>query len=175
MCQFEDKFLLCTCADDLQQEDIDWRLQRRTPNTSNLETWKLNNPTKNSLSDVAGMIKIPEDFKTKLPEEIEEYHIKMNAKFDDILEQEKMLARLRKEKSNEYKNTSIHIQLALNNSICFDKPIDFEHLDILSIRLDKELNVWVTYTYTNTSWAISNIQISDKDHDEIAIGKVKPN
>ncbi len=178
MCQFEGKFLLCTCADDLQQEDIDWKLRRRTPNTSNLETWKLNNPSRDELSDIAGMICIPDEFKSINHEDIDdydEYYIKMDTFSDNIKKQVDKITRLREERKEEFKNTSIHIQLALNNSTCFDTPIDFQLHDMLSIRLDKELNVWVTYTYKNTSWGISDIKISDQDHDEIVIGKVKAN
>ncbi|GGG08420.1 hypothetical protein GCM10011344_06200 [Dokdonia pacifica] len=171
MCQFDNTFILCTCTDNLQKDDIDWRLRRRKPNTSNLETWMLNNPFYRGLSNIAGMIKIPEDFKTKLPEKIEEYHIKMEGIFDDLINQDHLLTKLRKQKKDEYKNTSVNIQLALNNRMCFDTPINFQENDMLSIRIDKKLNVWSTYTYKK-SWGVSNIKISDEDHDEIMKGEI---
>lgn len=164
MCQFEGKFLLCTCTDDLQLEDIDWKLQRRKITKGDSYSRK-----------IIGQINIPEEYKTMSPEEREADQREADRIVDEIIKKADRITKLKEKRKEEFKNTSIHIQFALNNSICFDTPIDFEEDDILTIRINKELFVWTTYTYKNTYWGISDIQISDQDHDEIAIGKVKSN
>ncbi|MFC4632299.1 hypothetical protein ACFO3O_00155 [Dokdonia ponticola] len=173
MCQFDGKFLLCTCADDLKEEEVDWKLRRRIPNTSNVETWMLNHPPIELLSSTAGMMTIPDKFKEITAEEIDFHYIQLETLFDSFYENEKKLNKLRSNKKNEYKNIGFHIQLELNRRECFDTPMPFQDKDLLTIRLDKELNVWANFIYKNSIWIITHLLISDKDHKKILYGKIK--
>ena len=120
------------------------------------------------------MMRIPDKFEEITPEEIDLHYIQLDTVFDSFYENEKKLNKLRSGKKNEYKNIAFHIQLELNNGGCFDIPIFFQEKDMLTIRLDKELNVWVSFMYKNSLWIITHLLISDKDHSEIVKGKVKP-
>ncbi|WP_299681230.1 hypothetical protein [uncultured Dokdonia sp.] len=173
MCQFDENFVLCTCSNDLSEKDIDWKLRRRIPNTSNLETWLLNNPPIELLSSIGGMMYIPDKFKTITPDVIDYHYIQLESVFDSFYENEKKLNKLRNQKKIEYKNTSFSIQLELNRKNCFDKVIPIKEMDTLTIRLDKELNVWANFMYKKSKWFVTHILSSDEDHDEISKGIVK--
>lgn len=167
MCKFDKNFLLCTCSDDLEESDIDWKLNRPyNINSINVAEWRLNN--KKKFHNIIGSIHVPTEFKNKTPEEVEEYQENLS-KLNELL---KLREEFRDKKKDEYKNITLNIQLHLNNKDCFDKKIDFKNKDILSIRIDKDLDVWVNYTYVNSFWEISKLSVEEESYYCVSDGEV---
>lgn len=148
MCKFENDFLLCSCSNDLQKDEIDWILKRRSKNQ----------PKRSS--KVIGQINIPEEFK----------HFN-NEDHDALYKEGLKLVALHKVRKLELKNTFINIQFELNNRNCFDKAFTFLENDLLSIRLDAEAKVWADYVYKNSFWKI--VDVDQYEYDSVNKGKVK--
>lgn len=175
MCEFKNDFLLCTCGDNLNVSDIDWKLSRvHNKSKFSLVEWKNNNSTSIRQVKTIGQINIPKFYAKMTPEEINEYENTLNSLSDKLFELIEMREKLKSKKETEYKNMSVNIQLFLNNKECFDKLMEFEEFDILSIRIDKDLDVWMNYIYKNSFWHISELFINKETHNEILDGKIKP-
>lgn len=174
MCKFKNDFLLCTCNDDLNLSNIDWKLSR----VHNKSKFSLAESEKNNVSmrrvNIMGQINIPKFYSKMTPEEINEYESTLDNLYDKLFDLIKMREKLRSKKETEYKNISANIERSLNNKECFDRPMELEEYDALSIRIDNDLDVWVNYIYKNSFWHISELFIDKETHNAILDGKVTP-
>ena len=72
-----------------------------------------------------------------------------------------------------YKDVTIFMLSNLNNKNCFDKEIELSDKDVLSIRLDKELGLWVDFIYRKKVWRIVKFDLNKNLYSEIIKGKTK--
>lgn len=160
MCTFQNKFLLCSCLEgDSKEDEIDWILRRRNSEKS----------TNSEFVTEIGQRLLPSNIENfdatayqKLKKEIIE---KM-----DSLEKEQTI-----QNSEEIKNTTAFILSELNRKDCFDKVTELHDKDILSIKLDQKLGLWVDFLYRKSSWRIAKFNLNEKLYIEIIKGKIKPN
>jgi len=158
MCEFENKFLLCTCSkDNISANEIDWILRRRDPEKKTL----------NILVKSIGQRILPKDFDNY--DSIEFQKLKK-----DIIEKMNSLKKERISNVENYKDVTIFMLTNLNNENCFDKEIELFDKDILSIRLDKELGLWVDFIYRKKVWRIVKFDLDKNLYSEIIKGKIKP-
>ena len=158
MCEFENKFLLCTCSkDNISTNEIDWILRRRESERKTL----------NPLIKNIGQRILPKDFDHYNSIEFQELK-------KDIIEKMESLQKESTYTVENYKDITTFILSNLNNENCFDKEIELSDKDVLSIRLDKELGLWVDFIYRKKVWRIVKFDLDKNLYSEIIKGKIKP-
>lgn len=163
MCDFKNKFVLCSCLENgIEEGQIDWILRRRKP--ENKET-KHEDSLKYTTFSLGQRI-LPSDLSN---EEQDQLFLKKGELAKALLSlKEKNVANLEKIEA-----TSSYITSALNQDNCFDKTIELLDKDMLCIRIDKTSNLWGNFIYRKSTWRIANFSMNKDKYTEIIQGFIK--
>lgn len=150
MCTFQNKFLLCSCiGDDIKKGQIDWILKRRDQTST------------------IGQRFLPNDFSSSYTEESSKVKKAIIEKMN-VLEQKQNLLNVEK-----LQDMVLFMLSELNSENCFDKELKLVDKDVLSIRLDSDLGLWVDFLYRKPFWTITTFSFNQDRYAEIIKGKIQ--
>lgn len=156
MCKFQNEFLLCSCVgDDIREGQIDWILKRR------------DSQKRKDREYVIGQRLLPNDFDRLNSEEFEKLKNKVLGKMGFLEKKQNFLG------LDRFQDTTTFILSELNRKNCFDQEIEFFEMDVLSIKLDQELGIWVDFLYRKSSWRIAKFSLNENQYLEIIKGEIK--
>ncbi len=160
MCKFQNQFLLCSCIgnnDEIKEDQIDWILRRR-------EQTKESNYKPIS---IIGQRFLPNNFSNSNSSEYLRLKKEIIEKMNELEEEQNLLS------LKKFQNTTLFLLSKLNSKNCFDKEIEIIDKDILSIKLDKNINLWVDFIYRKPSWKIVKFNFNKAKYSEIINGKIQ--
>lgn len=158
MCKFQNEFLLCSCVGgDIREGQIDWILKRRDSKKRK----------DHELITVIGQRLLPNDFDRSNSEEFEKLKNKVLGKMRSLEKKQNFLG------LDRFQDTTTFILSELNRKNCFDQKIELFEKDVLSIKLDQELGLWVDFLYRKSSWRIAKFNLNENQYLEIIKGEIK--
>ncbi|WP_299684029.1 hypothetical protein [uncultured Dokdonia sp.] len=170
MCKLKNEFLLCTClVDNLNDNDVGWILFRRKENKKR-EPWANSQPIPDSF--MIGSRELPNN---EISFEYKELYDQCLKKLQEREKRETELKKLRDtEKETQYfLNITAHILTQLNHRNCFDKEINIVDKDVLSIKLNNELELWVEFIFRKHSWKLAKFNLNKPKYLKIITGKIR--
>ena len=167
MCELQNEFFLCTCQEDkLEDNEVSWILFRRKENKKGSESLRIIRQL--------GQREIPSI------ELIESgYKERYNKYLKEFLEEEQRKAELKKireaaKETEDFLKTTAYILTQLNTRNCFDQEIELVDKDVLSVKLNFELGLWVEFMYRKQSWKLAKFSLNESKYLTVIKGKIKP-
>lgn len=166
MCQFQDDFLLCTCIDRVEANQIDWILRRRDPESKKREL---------QITHTFGVRGNLDHFEEIHKEAYQRYREEI---FKRVKEAEKEIKARDKKKeeilnSKQFQDTALFILSQINSRNCFDQEIDLQDKDVLSIKLNVEFGLWADFMYRRGTWRVAKFSLDANRYSEIVNGQIQ--
>ncbi|MEO1033703.1 MAG: hypothetical protein AAFX55_20125 [Bacteroidota bacterium] len=166
MCEIKNEFLLCSCqANGLKENDVSWILFRRKENNKR-GSWHNSKPIKRILGqrELPSNDLIESGYKAR-------YYKSLKTFYEEKTRKKELEDAIRA--SEDYLKTTAYILTELNTRNCFDKDIEVIEKDVLSIKLNSELGLWVEFIYRKKSWKIAKFSLDEKKYLTIIKGEIK--
>jgi len=167
MCELKNEFLLCSCQEnELKANDVSWILFRRKE-PEKRGPWHNSKPIKRIL----GQRELPSNDIVASGYK-EQYYQSLKAFYEEEKRKKELEDAVRE--SEDYLKTTAYILTELNTRNCFDKAIEVIEKDLLSIKLNSELGLWVEFIYRKKSWRIAKFTLNKKKYLTVIEGEIKP-